>query len=207
VTAPPIRSATRADVDLVAALIGDAFHDLPAAGWLVPDPQQRAAILAANVAILVEHALSYGQVHTVHDGGSVAGAAVWLDYTRDIPPPPNYDTRLAAACRRWTDRFRHLDTLFDTHHPARAHHHLAFLAVRPSRQRRRIGTALLHHHHAMLDRYHIGGYLEASSPASRDLYLRHGYHLHADPFDLPSGAQFWPMWRPPAPTPAEDVRR
>ena len=39
-------------------------------------------------------------------------------------------------------------------------------------------------------------YLEASSPRSRDLYAQHGY-LAGEPFRVPDGTPFWPMWREP----------
>ena len=190
--------ASAAEVIPVADLIAQAFQELKATAWLVPDPQQRAAIMTGDFAILVEHALTYGVIDTARTRDGLVGAAVWLDYTRKVPAPADYDGRLAAACKPYTDRFRHLDDLFDAHHPARPHHHLVLLAVHQRWQRRGIGSVLLEHHHTTLDRYAIGGYLEASSQASRDLYRRHRYHLLDDPFALPNGARFWPMWRPPA---------
>jgi hypothetical protein len=53
------------------------------------------------------------------------------------------------------------------------HHHLALLAVSPAHQHRGPGTA-----------------------GSRRLYARHGYRA-GEPFQLPDGAPFWPMWREP----------
>ena len=38
-------------------------------------------------------------------------------------------------------------------------------------------------------------YPEATDPRNRDLYARHGYQVR-EPFALPDGALFWPMWRP-----------
>jgi hypothetical protein len=48
-----------------------------------------------------------------------------------VPPPEDYDRRLATACGPWTARFETLDVLFDAHHPHAPHQHLAFLAVQP----------------------------------------------------------------------------
>jgi GNAT superfamily N-acetyltransferase len=194
------RQASTLDVAEVARVIGEAFAPLPAAEWLVPQREERVDALAGQFAILVEHAHTYGDVDVVCDEGGIIAAAVWLDYTADMPEPPDYGNRLQAACGRWTDRFRRLDELFAQHHPHAPHHHLALLAVRPERQRRGVGTALLARHHEHLDRYAIGGYLEASSTASRDLYLRTGYQPHGEPFDLTDGARFWPLWRRPTPT-------
>ena len=69
----------------------------------------------------------------------------------------------------------------------------------PDRQNRGLGTALLAHHHRHLDRHGIGAYLDAASPNSYRLYLRHGYAPHGEPITL-SGLQrrqLWPMWRQP----------
>jgi GNAT superfamily N-acetyltransferase len=186
-----IRRAGPADTAAVAKLIGTAFTPLAAVRWLLPEPSVRPRVMTANFRILVEHALSYGHVDVTEDG---AGAAVWFDRTSPAPEPPDYDRRLADACDPWTDRFRLLDKLFEENHPPAPHHHLALLAVTPERQGAGLGTALLRHHHARLDPAGTPAYLEASSPGSRDLYLRHGYELR-EPFTLPDGTEFWPMWR------------
>ena len=178
----------------LAGLIGDAFAALPASEWLVPEPAERARVLAASFRIYVDLAIAYGEVHVTHDRD---GVAIWFPRDRPLPEPEDYDARLAKACGPWTERFRTLDALFETHHPLEPHHHLAFLATRPDRQGQGIGSALLRHYHAHLDDRGIPAYLEASHPRSRDLYLRHGYEPRGEPFALPSGAPFWPLWRPP----------
>ncbi|MFI6266431.1 GNAT family N-acetyltransferase [Micromonospora sp. NPDC051006] len=184
-----------AETALVAGRIAEAFSVLDVTAWLVPDAAKREAVLAGNFEILVEHAMRHGLVHGTADRAAVA---VWFPSVGEPAPPPEaYDARLAAACGEWTERFQHLDELFAAHHPHPDHHHLAFLAVRPERQRQGLGSALLRHHHAWLDAHRMPGYLEASSESSRDLYARHGYRV-AEPFRLPDGTPFWPMWREPA---------
>ena len=128
-------------------------------------------------------------------------AALWIPVGADAASSPEgYDARLAAATGPWTSRFRAFDAALDRHHPAgTAHWHLAILAVRPDRQGRGTGSALLAVGHAVLDQ--VPGppaYLEASSPRARDLYLAHGYALlPGAPFHLPGdGPPLWPMWRP-----------
>lgn len=199
-TAMEIVPAGAADVDLVAGLIGAAFHELDVAAWLVPDPDDRAKVLPANFRIFVEHALSYGEIHRA--AGDPTAVAVWFRQDgAPVPPPDDYDARLAAACGAFTERFRVLDELFDAHHPHdRPHHHLAFLAVRPELHGRGLGSALLRYHHRRLDESGVGAYLEASSARSRALYERHGYRVMGGPFRLPDGGPpLWPMWRDPRP--------
>lgn len=194
---PVIYRAVATSADWISRLIGKAFQPLQAACWLVPDPDRRARILPANFRIHVEHALLVGRVHVTADRSA---AAVWFprDSDQPLPEPVNYQQRLAAACGEATERFRQLDELFDRHHPTKPHHHLALLGVHPDRQRQGLGSALLRHYHAGLDAKGVAAYLEASSPESRDLYLRHGYEVMGGAFRLPDGTPMWPMWRPPA---------
>ncbi|MGS2619101.1 GNAT family N-acetyltransferase [Micromonospora sp. LZ34] len=193
-TGAAVRRLGPAETALVAGRIAEAFMVLDATRWLVPDATRRRAALAGHFEILVDHAMRHGLVHGSAD---LAAVAVWFPSVGEpAPPPENYAARLAAACGEWTERFAHLDELFAANHPHPDHHHLAFLAVRPDRQGQGLGTALLRHHHAWLDANGVPGYLEASSERSRDLYARHGYRV-GEPFRLPDGTPFWPMWRDP----------
>jgi GNAT superfamily N-acetyltransferase len=190
---------TRADpgqVDQVSALVAESFEPLAASGWLVPEPSSRRRLLKANVKIYVEHALHHGHIDVIGEDA----AAVWFhhDTGEELPQPDDYDERLIFAVGKHLRRFRALDEAFDANHPhGTVHHHLAFLAVRPDSQGSGLGTALLREHHRRLDESGTPGYLEASSERSRELYLRNGYRLHGEPFYLPDGPPFWPMWREP----------
>ncbi|MGH3679400.1 MAG: GNAT family N-acetyltransferase [Natronosporangium sp.] len=191
----PIVRADATEAPQIAELIAVAFHSLAVARWLVPNPDRRAEVLPANFRIFVDHALAHGEVHITTDRSAVA---VWFPRDSEpLPEPVAYRHRVAVACGEATERFLLLDELFDKHHPNQPHHHLAFLAVQPTRQRRGLGSALLRHHHARLDARGMPAYLEATSRDSRDLYARHGYHqVMGEPFRLPDQTPIWPMWRP-----------
>jgi GNAT superfamily N-acetyltransferase len=193
VSAPAIVRADARDAAQVADRIAEAFFDLAAAAWLVPDTSQRRGILRDDFRILVDHAVDHGEIHLLEDRSAVA---VWFHRDRPVPEPDRYEQRLVAACGPYTERFATLDKLFDLHHPTAPHHHLALLAVKPEVQGTGRGTALLRHHHDSLDAAELPAYLEASSTQSRDLYARHGYQAR-ETFALPDGTLFWPMWRPP----------
>jgi len=186
------------DAVWIADLIGTEFQHLEVTAWLVPDTNERARIMPRNFEIYVEHALTYGEVDVTDDR---TAAAVWLPRTSPLPPIPRYEQRLTQVCGDLVDRFHELDKLFEQHHPEPPHHHLAFLAVRKDRQGQGVGSALLAHHHAELDRDGIAAFLEASSTGSRDLYTRHGYQPVGSTYAAPNGALFWPMWRDPATVP------
>ncbi|MDP4510782.1 GNAT family N-acetyltransferase [Nonomuraea turcica] len=187
---PDIRRAAEEDAPQVAELIATAFAQLKVVSYLVPDRRERHKILTANFRIFVDHALEHGEIHLIDDAHA---AAVWFPHTAPLPAPPDYDRRLAECAGEWVEHFRVLDALFEEHHPAEPHHYLAFLAVHPDRQNQGLGSALLRHHHGRMGG--VAAYLEASSTGSRDLYARHGYQVR-DPFALPDGTMFWPMWRP-----------
>ncbi len=189
------------DISALSAVIAEAFHDLPPSRWLIADDDARRQVFPAYFRIYVEQALACGTVHTTPDRDAVA---LWLPVP-GMPPPPGYLSRLTAVTGPWASRFLALDSALDTHHPTCSpHYHLAILAVRPGRQNRGTGTALLDAWHHNLDEHGQAAYLEASSEQSRDLYLRHGYRLGPEgPFFLPDdGPAFWPMWREPRPVPS-----
>jgi GNAT superfamily N-acetyltransferase len=194
---------TDEEVTVAANIIAGAFGGLAATEWLVPEPGERMHRLSAVFAIQVAHAVTSGSaVHLLDQALSGPGSrsagmgtAIWIDRTREVPEPKEYESRLRSAAGPHVERFLTLDRLFDEHHPTQAHHHLAFLAALP--QGTGIGTALLQRYHAHLDAEGIAAYLEASSVDSVHLYRKHGYRLHGDPFGLPNGALFYPMWREP----------
>jgi ribosomal protein S18 acetylase RimI-like enzyme len=187
-----LRRAEPDDAATVALLVATAFGDLDVCTWLVPDDAERARILPRYFSIVVDHAVTHGTVEVTAD---YSAAAVWL--TAPFPDIPDYDTRLAAVCGRWTPRFRTLDEQMHHAHPHDVpHEYLAFLAVAPAQQGRGAGTALLEHHHTILDAQRRPVYLEASNSRSRNLYTRHGYLDRAAPLDLPyHGEPMYPMWR------------
>lgn len=194
---PAIRRAEAKDIEWLATLLTDAFLISPVGNWLIPDVGVRRKVYLPYFEIFLQHGLDHGIVDVTADS---TGVAIWQPRTDNTPPPDNYDERLAHATGWWVEQFRSLDQTFDRQHPHGVfHHHLAFLGVLPSEQSRGIGSALLRHHHAVLDTEGIPAYLEASMPRNRDLYRRHDYQQWGV-FHLPDdGPPLWPMWRDPNP--------
>jgi GNAT superfamily N-acetyltransferase len=191
-----IRLANPADTAAIIDVLADAFADGPVARWLHPDLATRAARSPDYFEIFVSHALTHGEIHTTDD---LTAVALWLRYTQLLPPPDDYDRRLADACGSAITRAYLLDATLTTRHPTDPHHHLAFIGVRPDLHNRGLGSALLNHHHTQLDRLGLPAYLVANDPRNRDLYLRHGYRLRDAAMRLPDGPPLWPMWRRPHP--------
>jgi hypothetical protein len=82
------------------------------------------------------------------------------------------------------------------------HAYLPFVAVRPDRQGRGVGAALLEYQLRRLDTARLPAYLEASSPRSLHLYQRLGFTTLPTTIDLPGGPRLQPMWRDPQPATA-----
>lgn len=190
--------AEEKDSFVLSRVIAHAFFDLAVSQWLLPNPEVRRRIFPPYFQIYVEHAFTRGLVLTTPDRDAVA---LWLPVGRAGPDAPeDYHARLVVVTGPHRDRFLTLDEAFDRHHPVGVkHEHLAIVAVRPGRQRRGIGTALLDARHELLDRLGIPAYLEASDPAKRDIYRKHGYVLRPNaPIRLPDGGpELFPMWREP----------
>ncbi|MFE9874397.1 GNAT family N-acetyltransferase [Micromonospora sp. NPDC005686] len=183
-----IRAARWADKDHVAALIADALHPSPLATWLIPDVGPRRRILTDVLGIWIEHAMFYGDIHLTDD----AAAAVGFHRYRSIPPPANYQMRLADAAGPHTGRFDILDRLLAKARPTEPHYELAFLAVRPSDQGTGHGSAMLAHHRSRLDHLNLPSW--TSTTSARCLYGRHGYTARP-PIVLPGGPTLHPMRR------------
>ncbi|MFY1700160.1 GNAT family N-acetyltransferase [Micromonospora sp. WMMA1923] len=188
-----VRPATPADTATLIPVLADAFFTGPVADWLVPDPAERRLVYRAYFAAMLRHSLEHGTVHTTDDQ---TGVAIW--YPRLHPPTspsPEHLAALEQATGRYAPVFALLDTLFETHHPAAPHHHLAYLAVAPGRQNSGIGAALLTGHHRRLDAEGLPAYLEATNLRNQALYHRLGYRA-GTPIHIPSGPTIWRMWRP-----------
>jgi GNAT superfamily N-acetyltransferase len=194
-TADGLVRAGEADIDVLSQLIADAFLDLPPCQWLIADRTARREIFPRFFRMYVVHAMTDGLVYTTSDR---TAAALWIPGTGPAVPPEDYDEELAEVTGQWAERFVIFDGELDAHHLADVmHHHLAILAVRPDRQGRGIGTALLDAHHAQLDKEGTVAYLEASDERTRRIYLRHGYTDYGSPIQLPDGPSMYPMTRQP----------
>jgi GNAT superfamily N-acetyltransferase len=89
--------------------------------------------------------------------------------------------------------FEQMDQL----HPSDAHWYLPLTGVDPVAQGRGLGSALLRHTLMTCDSDRLPAYLEATSPRSRDLYLRHGFNV-VEVIKSGTSPPLWAMLREPA---------
>jgi ribosomal protein S18 acetylase RimI-like enzyme len=195
---PEIRSARADEIPAIGHLISLSFFHLGADIYLVPPLDDRLPVMADFFTLYTEHAFANGRVDVIDDpsGEGFAAAAVWFDWTGDMPEIERYEERLRALAGEYLDRFQALDVLFDKHHPHEPHWHLAFLAVHPDHQEHGLGSQLMKRTHDELDAAGVPQYLEATNQNNVRLYRRTGY-VDMDPFEmlLPDGTAFYRMWR------------
>jgi GNAT superfamily N-acetyltransferase len=194
-----VRKATRADLPRLVESLAEAFEQDPPMRWFLPDASKRADQMRRQFTLFLRAVhLRHDETYTTAD---VAGGALWV-------PPGRYPPGLVAQFRVLPGLIRIYGgsmgraargvQVMESNHPSEPHFYLDSLGVRPARQRQGVGSALLR---PVLDRCDSEGfpaYLNAGSPRSRDLYLRHGFEV-TEVFELPDGGPpLWRMWREPA---------
>jgi GNAT superfamily N-acetyltransferase len=189
--AVPVRSATTADVEVLASTIAEAFQDDPVMSWCYPDEVERAGILPEGFRVILDVAVPLGGVETVDE---VAGS-IWF------PPGAEFDAErmtadLLVVSRTYEERALTLLGLMEEHHPEDEHHYLMVLGTRTAWQSKGLGSALLRSVLTECDRDGMPAYLEATSELNRSLYERHGFEV-TEVVHLPDGPPFWCMWREP----------
>ncbi|MGK5681797.1 GNAT family N-acetyltransferase [Actinoplanes sp. URMC 104] len=195
---PEIRPARKEEIPAIGHLISYSFFDLPQNAYLVPPLDDRLKVMADFFTLLTEHAVDNGRIEVIDlpDGSGLAAAAVWYDYTKEMPEQAGYEERLRELTGDYLDRFVALDVLFEKNHPHDPHWHLAFLAVHPEHQEHGLGSRLMKRRHDELDAAGVAAYLEGTNADNVRLYHRAGY-ADMDPFEmlLPDGTPFFRMWR------------
>jgi ribosomal protein S18 acetylase RimI-like enzyme len=193
-----VRRVTAEDVSRLSDVLARAFDEDPPMRWFLPDADQRIrrARLLFEVMLRRLH-LTRDVCFTTDD---VRGGALW------VPPGSRGLTlgqqmRLLPAMMRvfgiGMGRAQRGLAVMDAGHPRKPHYYLDTLGVEPGWQRHGLGSALMQPMLARCDEERMPAYLNAGSPRSRDLYLRHGFAV-TEEFRLPEdGPPLWRMWREP----------
>jgi GNAT superfamily N-acetyltransferase len=185
-----VRRAGASDRQTAVRLLDETFQHDPVSNWVFPDEAHRRAAHGPFLeAAFLDAALTdQGFVDITENGSAVA---LWLNVPADAPtaaPQGEGDDRGAIVARLTAEAHPH----------GVAHRYLMLVAVTPERQGQGLGTALIASALDACDRDGVPAYLEASSPRSRELYLRLGFADTGHTVQLPDGGpRMWPMWRDP----------
>jgi ribosomal protein S18 acetylase RimI-like enzyme len=182
-----IRQATGTESATVVDILTEAFADDPLVGWLFPEPDSRAQLQAR----FYYFQLADPAAEAYLIGGN-QGASLWKatdPATAGSAPAGDLEAVFGTA----GGRLRALGQALASVRPAQEHVYLSCMGVAVDRRGAGLGSALLRHR---LDRTNLAAYLEASSPRSRALYLRHGFEDFGAPVRVADSPLLWPMWRP-----------
>ncbi len=182
---PAIR-AEPSQSDALATVLSRAFCDGPEFRYIMPDDEDRLALLPEVFCASIRASQLYGEIHTTPGGD---GAALWIAPRQTVTP--------ARMVR--TERWRDLEErLHDVHQRliAGPHWYLMALGVEPSKQGKGIGEALIEPVLSRADGEGSPCYLETFNERSLPFYKRHGFQI-AGGGNIPGGPDFWTMIRKP----------
>jgi GNAT superfamily N-acetyltransferase len=191
-----VRTASLHDVATIARVLGCAFDDDPVFTWMVPDADDRRAVLPGFFTLFAAAFQRHGHVHRTADG---TAAALWAP--PGVAPveedeADEFGAALEEVCGADSERAFAVSALLEEYHPQEPAWYLNFLGVEPAGQGRGIGSALLEHVLKRADRDGSASCLDATSPRNRRFYERHGFTVTTE-LVVPGGPPMWPMWREP----------
>jgi ribosomal protein S18 acetylase RimI-like enzyme len=192
-----IRVAEASDIPMLAETLTLAFDDDPALSWVMRTDDKREEALRRLITYFLRDSIPYGEVRATEE---LDACAVWVPPGVWAKRPGVLESlRMLPETLRWTGwrRLRHfmdLDAAEYANRPGEPHFYLAFLGIRPDRQRMGLGSALLGHTLRRLDEMGLPAYLENSNPVNLSLYLRHGFRV-VNEITQHGGPSEWGMWR------------
>lgn len=194
-TTVEITRARARDVPAIGGTLASAFHHDPVFEWIVPDAAARRVGLPSAFAAFAEVYVGH------HTELAAEGAAAALWAPAGVAPMTDeqqqtFAERIAGILGPDAERAFDTAAVLDEHHPDQPCAYLQFLGVVPARQGRGLGSQLLAAMLSRCDATATPAYLEATSPANRRLYERHGFATVSEVV-LPDGPPVWPMWREP----------
>jgi ribosomal protein S18 acetylase RimI-like enzyme len=185
-------TATPEDRDRCTATMVAAFVNDPLIRWMFPDAEQYLAVFPQVGRHYGGAAFDLGTAFRTDDH---AGSAWW------IPPGESVDEEALGGVMEANIEPERLGVIFDflgqvgTSHPEIDHWHLPAIGVDPSRQGIGIGSQLLGHSLAEVDRNGDVAYLESSNPRNVPLYERFGFEVIAE-IQAGDSPTIWAMLRP-----------
>lgn len=190
-----LRPAGDADRQAVLDVLTVAFAEDPVTCWLFPRAAERRHLQSHYYGLLLAHPAA--EAYLV---GGHAGASVWqlLSVGQSPYEEPRRGTDQRTVFGESGARLQALGAaLMDRHPHGETHLYLACMGVVAAERSSGLGSAMLRDRLDRADADGLGAYLEAASPRSRALYLRHGFTDLGEPVRVQGGPPLWPMWRAP----------
>ena len=195
-----VRKADYNDRKQCVRILASAFDHDPVINWFIRQDSKRemALNLFFNIAFS-SLTLPFEQVYT---SGCGNGVALWT-------PPGKWKLGIFEQLRLlpFYSRIFNIRRLhrvippiqkMQNLHPEFPHYYLFALGVAPQMQNRGLGSFLLKEILMKCDSEQLPAYLEATTPANRDLYRRHGFRIVRKFTLSDEGPEMWFMLRDPA---------
>jgi len=173
-TSPSISTVASGDNERAIATVMTAFTADPPVRWVLPDPQQYLTYGPEFVRRFCGRAFD-NQSGFVVEG--FRGAALWLPPGVDPDGEGLEEWMKEAVPAEDLDKVTAFFDEMDNYHPHEPIWYLAMIGVDPASQGMGLGSALLTHALAEVDREAKPAYLEATTERSRDLYSRYGFEV------------------------------
>lgn len=181
-----------ANHDAILGTLTAAFEADPPVRWMYPDRAEYLAHFPAFATAFAGPAISDDTLVRVEGGvalwiapGAEPDEAALVEVVeRSIPAP------------RQAEVFAVFEAMGNVH-PQEPHWYLPMIGVRPDRQGRGLGSAMLRPVLARCDAEDIPAYLEATTERNRALYARHGFQLIAT-IEVAGCPPLYAMLRQPA---------
>lgn len=171
-----------------------AFATDPVVRWAWPDQERYLSYWPRFVDAFGGNAFDHGTAHGLE---GAAGVALWL--SPGVEPDGETVMQLIQESldEPTLDDIGGVFEQMEEHHPTDEHWYLPLIGVDPLAQGRGLGAVLLRHALTTCDREGLPAYLEATSPRSRNLYLRHGFNV-TQIIQAGTSPPLWAMLRPPS---------
>lgn len=169
---PTVKIVAKDDKQKALDIFTMAFVNDPAMRWLMPDAGVYLKNLGAAQMALGGFSLNHETAHILEDGSA---AAFWL------PPGIGPDEEAMGAFvqtvppKEARGDVAGLAEQMGEYHPEEPHWYLATLGVDIKAQGKGMGSILMKHALARVDRERKPAYLESSNPRNIPFYERHGF--------------------------------
>jgi ribosomal protein S18 acetylase RimI-like enzyme len=197
-----VRSASRADVPELAAVLSHAFANEPPFTWVQPDDELRARVQLAmfHGALRYIYPVERGP-EVLLDNGAILGGAIWT-------PPGHWKAALWQQLRtipgliralgirhfrQYAQRGKAVEDALHRAHPSDPHWYLAALGTDPQAQGTGVGSALVRSGLERCDREGGHAYLECLEHLV-PYYERFGFEITGEiemPEEVPDQVSMW----------------
>jgi ribosomal protein S18 acetylase RimI-like enzyme len=197
-----VRSASRADVPELAAVLSRAFANEQPFTWVQPDDELRARVQPAmfHGALRYIYPVERG-TEVLLDNGAILGGAIWArpgswnaPLWQQLRTIPGLIRALGMRhFRQYARRGNAVEDALDRAHPSDPHWYLAMLGTDPRAQGKGVGSALLRSGLERCDREGQPAYLECFQHLV-PYYERFGFEITGKiemPEEVPDQVSMW----------------